>query len=300
MPWAALAAPPRERTRSVEPAGFDLDATTIGGRRIAVREAVVSARPFPTLSHFEGAVKRRDPRVLVIAPLSGHHPTVLYQMVATLLPDHDVYLAGWRNARDVPLDEDPFDLDTYIEYVQQFIVELGPELHVIAVSQATVPALATVALAAAPGQPAPRSLTLVCGPVDARRSPTFAGSWVAACTPEWSEQHMLSTVPPPHAGAGRRVYPGFLQSMAHLALDPYRPLAIELERQAAAWAQRAVPEEHRVGAPPREAPLADLPAEFYVDTLRVVFRDRARAHDVARDVGDAVRNPPHRAHDHRE
>ena len=143
MPWAALAAPPRERTRSVEPAGFDLDATTIGGRRIAVREAVVSARPFPTLSHFEGAVKRRDPRVLVIAPLSGHHPTVLYQMVATLLPDHDVYLAGWRNARDVPLDEDPFDLDTYIEYVQQFIVELGPELHVIAVSQATVPALAT-------------------------------------------------------------------------------------------------------------------------------------------------------------
>ncbi|MBS9726898.1 polyhydroxyalkanoate depolymerase, partial [Stutzerimonas stutzeri] len=164
-----------------------------------------------------------QPFVLVVAPLSGHHATLLRDTVRTLLRDHRVYVTDWVDARMVPASEGEFGLDDYIAYIQEFIRHLGVErLHVVSVCQPTVPVLAAVSLMASRGEPTPRTLVMMGGPIDARCSPTAVNNLATQNPLSWFENNVIHTVPPSYPGAGRRVYPGFLQHAGFLSMNPSR------------------------------------------------------------------------------
>jgi poly(3-hydroxybutyrate) depolymerase len=253
---------------------FAIDAVEIDSGRVAVREATVMQQPFCTLLHFDRQAVRADPRVLVVAPLSGHYAALLRDLVLALLPGHDVYVTDWINARDVPLADGPFGGDDNISYVIAHLRRLGPETHVIALCQAAVPALAAAALlAAAEPQAEPRSLTLIAGNVDPRRNPTRVARLLASRPVSWFERTVLAEVPESYAGAGRRVYPGFVQ-LAGLMLYLGRHVGGRLEL----FDKLA----HDDGVDAALHPfyelytaVMDLPAEFFLDTVRSVFQEFA-------------------------
>jgi poly(3-hydroxybutyrate) depolymerase len=211
--------------------------------------------------------------VLVVAPLSGHHATLLRDTVATLLQDHEVYVTDWLDARTVPLDRGPFTLADYVGYVRAFIEHVGTErLHLMALSQASVPVLAATALRAAAGEPEPRSLILVGGPIDARRSPTAVNDFTAHRPLDWFESHVLFAVPLSYPGWGRLVYPGFLQHAGFMALNPVRHFnshwdfylhLVEGDLDGAEQHRRFYDEYNAV---------LDLPGEYYLDCIRIVFQ----------------------------
>ncbi|HKW52425.1 MAG TPA: polyhydroxyalkanoate depolymerase, partial [Stellaceae bacterium] len=189
---------------------FGIRATMVGNRAVAVSEVPVLRHPFCTLLHFRKDIGVEQPRVLLVAPMSGHFSTLLRGTVETLLPEHDVYVTDWINARNVPLLYGRFDLDDHIDLVASFLRELGPETHVIAVCQPSVPVLAAVALLAADKDPAqPRSMTLMGGPIDTRRNPTVVNQLATSRPISWFERNVIATVPARYSGAFRRVYPGF-------------------------------------------------------------------------------------------
>jgi poly(3-hydroxybutyrate) depolymerase len=227
--------------------------------------------------------------VLVVAPLSGHHATLLRETVKVLLQDHTVYVTDWIDARLVPREEGPFSLDDYVDYVRAFIRHVGAgRVHVLAVCQPTVPVLAAVALDAAAGEREPRSLTLMGGPVDTRRSPTRVNRFAAAKSLQWFETHLVFRTPAPYPGRGRRVYPGFLQHAAFVAMNParhadshlrfYRDLARGQHREAA---------EHRLFYDEYNA-VMDLPAEYYLDSVRIVFQQHLLPRGLWRVRGELV------------
>ena len=255
---------------------YNIDSVKVGEQTLAVTEETVLAMPFGSLLRFRKelpADQPRHPPVLLVAPLSGHFATLLRETARTLLQDHDVHITDWHNARDVSLRDGGFSLDDYIDHMIRFLQAMGPGAHVVAVCQPCVAALAATAIMAEDDDPAqPRSLTLMAGPVDCRINPTGVNVLATSKPIEWFEKNLISRVPPPHAGHGRRVYPGFVQLGAFLSMnlerhkkafqDLYRHLvAGELEK---ADAIRLFYDEYFA--------VNDLPAEFYLETVEKVFQ----------------------------
>ena len=200
------------------------------GRKVAVTEDVVAATPFATLIRFRQAGAPPMPRILVAAPLSGHFATLLLATVKALLRDHEVYITDWHNMRDVPVSAGAFGFDDYVDHLIQFQADIGPGGHMLAVCQPCVPALAAVAVMAARNHPAtPRSMTLMAGPIDTRINPTKVNHLAMSKSIEWFRANLITNVPWPHDGAGRDVYPGFIQLAAFMAMQPERHLKAHVE-----------------------------------------------------------------------
>jgi poly(3-hydroxybutyrate) depolymerase len=265
-----------------------IDTTTAHGATVSVAEEVMVDEPFCRLIRFtrrtdDAAVAHRleqDPRVFVCAPLSGHHSTLLRDTIQTLLQDHDVYVTDWVDARDVPVAEGVFRLDDYVHTIMRLIRHLGARsLHIVSVCQPTVPVLAAVALLAQAGEATPRSLTLMGGPIDARKSPTEVNVFAADHPHEWLEKHMIHSVPGPYAGKGRKVYPGYLQLTAFVMMNPkshfkaYMNYWVDsIKGESASEARKT----HERFYDEYNAVL-DMDAAYYLDTVRVVFQEFALA-----------------------
>jgi poly(3-hydroxybutyrate) depolymerase len=261
-------------TRPAKPV-FGLDRATVRGQSVAVIEETVLETAFCRLIRFRRqGVKAGDPKLLVLAPLSGHHATLLRDTVAALLPAHEVMITDWIDARDIPLEAGAFGLDDYIAFLLDLVRRFGPDLHVMAVCQPAVPALAAVALLAEDGDPAqPRSLILMGGPIDSRVNPTEPNRAALRHDRADIEGRFIQTVPFPHAGAGRRVFPGFLQLSGFVAMNLDRHLGAQIELfkhlvrgdgDGAARHRRFYQDYLAV---------MDLPAEYYLETIETVFRN---------------------------
>jgi poly(3-hydroxybutyrate) depolymerase len=232
-------------------------------------------RPFCKLIHFKQG-RRKPHKVLVVAPLSGHHSTLLRDTVRSLLPEHEVWATDWVDARMVPLAAGPFHLDDYVDYVRDWIRLLSPDLHVISVCQPTVPVLAAVSLMASRDEPhPPKTMIMMGGPIDARRSPTAVNNLATKKPHSWFEQNLIHRVPQKYPGFMRRVYPGFLQHLGFVAMNPDRHLnahwdyynhLIEGDGDSADAHRRFYDEYNAV---------LDMPAEYYLDTVKAVFQDFA-------------------------
>jgi poly(3-hydroxybutyrate) depolymerase len=257
---------------------FGIDSVVVEGEAVAVREEAVLRTPFGTLLRFAKDTDAVQPRVLLVAPLSGHFATLLRATVRTMLPDHDVFITDWHNARDVAVGHGRFGLDEYIGHLVEFLREMGPGPHVVAVCQPCVPALAAAALMAEDGDEAvPHSLTLMAGPIDARVNPTIVNDLAAGRSLEWFERNVIGIVPRRFAGAGRRVYPGFVQVAAFMRMNPERHRAafrrlyddIVAGNEERAVATKAFYDEYFA--------VLDLTAEFYLETIAAIFQDHLLA-----------------------
>jgi poly(3-hydroxybutyrate) depolymerase len=253
-----------------------IDQIALDGQAVAVTEQEVLAAPFGTLLRFVKAGVPAGPKVLVVAPMSGHFATLLRDTVRTLLQDHDVHVTDWLNVRDVPADQGRFGLDEYIDHVIDFLAVMGPGASVVAVCQPCVAALAAVALMSEDKHPAtPVSLTLMAGPIDCRVSPTAVNKLATDKPIAWFEDNLISRVPARYAGGGRRVYPGFVQLSAFMSMNKQRHLDAfkgyyrhlvdgEFDK---AEATRTFYEEYMA--------VADLSADFYLETVSLVFQQYA-------------------------
>ncbi len=263
-----------------EKPAFDLPTTNVAGVEVKISEEVVLERPFCELRHFNRqlplklAKRAPDPRVLLVAPMSGHHATLLRDTVRTLLPDHDVWITDWIDARLVPVAEGPFHLDDYVDYVREFIRHLGPSVHVISVCQPTVPVLAAIALMATDNDPQlPKSMTMMGGPIDPRRAPTEVNALATKKNFAWFENNVVFTVPSSHPGYLRKVYPGFLQHAGFVAMNPDRHLTSHWDYYLdLVKGDLDDAESHRRFYDEYNA-VIDLPAEYYLDTIRIVFQE---------------------------
>ncbi|WP_439815136.1 polyhydroxyalkanoate depolymerase [Zavarzinia sp. CC-PAN008] len=269
---------------------YDIDHVTVGNREVAVVEEAAMVTPFGTLLRFaKPQVDVVQPRVLVIAPLSGHFATLLRNTVQTLAADHDVYITDWHNARDIPLSAGRFGFEDYITHVIQFLEALGPGAHVVAVCQPCVQALAAVAVMSQRKNPAtPRSMTLMAGPIDTRINPTKVNDLAMENPIEWFEEKLISTVPARFAGAGRRVYPGFMQLTAFMSMNMkrHREAHRNLYRHLA---RGELPEAEKIKTFYDEYfAVLDLTAEFYIETVKIVFQDAALAKGEAMYQGERI------------
>ena len=268
---------------------FGIGHVQSGNRMVAVTERVAHALPFGDLLHFQKDSDIPQPRLLVVAPLSGHFATLLRGTVATLLPEHDVYITDWRNARDVPLTEGPFELDDFIEHTMRFMEVLGPGSHVLAVCQPTVGVLAAVALLAKARSPAqPASMTLMAGPIDTRLNPTKVNALANSKPIKWFEDNLIATVPGRYAGAGRRVYPGFMQLTAFISMNMDRHVkawTAQYDNVYAGDAEKAA--VHRKFYDEYLA-VMDLDAAFYLQTVRKVFQDHELPRGVMQFRGEPI------------
>ncbi|MFM0150820.1 polyhydroxyalkanoate depolymerase, partial [Paraburkholderia sp. RL18-085-BIA-A] len=231
-----------------------------------------------------------EPVVLVCAPLSGHHSTLLRDTVRTLLQDHKVYLTDWIDARMVPLEAGEFGLDDYVAYIQEFIRHIGAKnLHVISVCQPTVPVLAAISLLASRGEDTPRTMTMMGGPIDARKSPTSVNSLATQHSYEWFDNNVIFTVPPNYPGVGRKVYPGFLQHTGFVAMNPERHAASHWDfYQSLLRGDEEDAEAHRRFYDEYNAVL-DMAADYYLDTIRVVFQEFRLAEGTWDVAGERVK-----------
>jgi poly(3-hydroxybutyrate) depolymerase len=228
-------------------------------------------KPFCRLLHFVKPGHTTRPRVLVFAPLSGHHATLLRDTVRALLNDFDVWITDWLDAKEIPISVGPFHFDDYVAYVREFIDFVGPDAHVISVCQPTVPVLAAVALMAAAGERMPRTLTMMGGPIDTRRSPTTVNTFAKRRPLSWFEAKVIQRVPMRYPGFGRRVYPGFLQFAGFVAMNPDRHVESHLQYyQHLVEGDGESAEQHRRFYDEYNA-VMDLPAEYYLETLDRVF-----------------------------
>ena len=284
-------------SKDYEKPEFGITSVKVDGIDVAVQEQVAVEKPFCRLLRFKRftddvAVLTRvkdQPTVLVVAPLSGHHATLLRETVRELLKDHKVFITDWTDARMVPAAVGPFHLDDYVSYVQEFIRHIGPEVNVISVCQPTVPVLAAISLMASRGEPTPRTMTMMGGPIDARKSPTAVNNLATNKTHEWFENNVIYRVPTNFPGSGRPVYPGFLQHSGFVAMNPDRHLSshydyfLDLVRgdDDSAEFHRDFYDEYNA--------VLDMPAEYYLDTIKVVFQDFALVNGNWRVNGELVR-----------
>jgi len=252
---------------------YDIDSVVVGNREVAVTEVPVHSTAFGTLLTFRKDIAVTQPRVLLVAPLSGHFATLLRNTARTLLQDHDVYITDWHNARDIPWTAGRFGFDEYVEHLIDFLHVLGPGAHVVAVCQPCVQALVAASVMAQAGDDhAPRSLTLMAGPVDVRINPTKVNELAFNHPYEWFETNLISTVPLPNAGAGRRVYPGFLQLIAFMSMNQQRHVKAHLDLHGhIARGETEKAEAIRTFYDEYFAVL-DLTAEFYLETIDKVFQ----------------------------
>jgi poly(3-hydroxybutyrate) depolymerase len=272
---------------------FAIEQVEVNGKTVQVREQVLLDKPFCQLLHFKKSISlKNEPKVLVFAPLSGHYATLLRDTVRTMLPDHDITITDWKDAREVPFTEGPFHFDDYVAYVQEFIAFMqqqhGPDIHIISVCQPTVPVLAGVALLAQHGQALPSSMTMMGGPIDAARNPTAVNDFATGKPISWFEQHVIQRVPQKYAGALRRVYPGFLQLSGFVAMNPgrhydshrdYYHHLVQGDGENAEAHRRFYDEYNAV---------MDLPAEYYLDTIVRVFQKQSLARGTLDVAGERV------------
>jgi len=255
---------------------FGLRSVTSCGADVEVTEEAAFATPFATLLYFRKDSRAEQPRVLVVAPLSGHFATLLRGTVQTLLPENDVYITDWHNARDVGAEHGTFGLDEYTEHMIRFLEFLGPGAHVIAVCQPCVSALAAVAVMAEAGNPAqPRSLTLMAGPIDTRINPTKVNELATSKPIEWFEKNLIATVPAKFTGAGRRVYPGFVQLSAFMAMNLERHIKAHVEMYELLAAGDHEKAQVTKDFYDEYFAVLDLSADFYLETVRTVFQEHA-------------------------
>ncbi len=263
---------------------FGIRTVKVDGMDVAIHERVEIDKPFCELRRFKRfsddpdtlkALKEQPP-VLIVAPLSGHYATLLRDTVRTMLQDHKVYITDWKNARLVPLSDGEFHLDDYVNYVQEFIRHIQAiygNCHVMSVCQPTVPVLAAVSLMASRGEKTPLSMTMMGGPIDARKSPTAVNNLAIHKSFEWFENNVIYRVPPNFPGAGRRVYPGFLQHTGFVAMNPDRHASSHYDYfkdlikgdGASAEAHRKFYDEYNA--------VLDMDADYYLETIKTVFQD---------------------------
>ncbi len=267
-------------TRRYPKPAFGIEKVMVEGEEVPVTEDCVLDTPFCRLLHFRREFgrqpARKSPRLLLVAPLSGHYATLLKGTVASLLEGHDVYLTDWRDASQVPLAEGRFDLDDYIDTIIAFFEKLGPGTHVMAVCQPSVPVLAAVSIMAAEDHPAqPPSMTLLGGPIDTRANPTKVNELATSRPISWFENTVIARVPLGAPGAGRRVYPGFLQLSGFMSMNLDRHFGAHMKMFEhlvagdgdSAAAHRRFYDEYMS--------VMDLPAEYYLQTVKTVFQDHA-------------------------
>ena len=269
---------------------FGIDSVRIGDAEVAVHEEAVTVTPFATLLHFKKEQQTPQPRVLLVAPLSGHFATLLRGTVRTMLPEHDVYVTDWHNARDVPVRSGRFGVDEYVEQLIAFLHTIGPGAHIVAICQPCVTVLAAVAVMAESKDPAqPRSMTLMAGPVDTRSSPTAVNKLARSKPIEWFERTLIDRVPWRYRGAGRRVYPGFVQLSAFMSMNLERHMKAHRDLYAhVAKGEHAEAEAIRAFYDEYFAVL-DLDADFYLETVRLFFQEDALARGTLTFRGQLVR-----------
>ena len=270
--------------KDYEKPAFDIHAVDVKGASVAIHERIELDKPFCELRRFKRftddpatlTALKGQPAVLIVAPLSGHYATLLRDTVKTMLKDHKVYITDWKNARTVPLSDGNFSLDDYVNYVQEFIRHLQGiygNCHVISVCQPTVPVLAAISLMASRGETTPLSMTMMGGPIDARKSPTAVNNLAMNKSYEWFENNVIYRVPSNFAGAGRRVYPGFLQHTGFVAMNPDRHATSHYDYfkdlikgdDASAEAHTKFYDEYNA--------VLDMDAEYYLDTIKTVFQE---------------------------
>lgn len=253
---------------------FGIDSVCVNGREVAVTEEETLKTPFGSLLHFRKDFAGEQPPVLLIAPLSGHFPTLLRETVRTMLPEHDVYITDWINARDIPVEAGRFGFEEFVDHLIQFLETLGPGVHLMAVCQPCPAAIVAASVMAKNGSPArPKSLTLMAGPVDARFNPTTVDDLATTHSIEWFEQQMIDDVPLRYKGAGRRVYPGFVQVSAFVSMNPTRHMRQhqELREDLAAGNDSRASETKKFYD--EYFAVLDLPSEFYLETVEWIFQD---------------------------
>jgi len=260
---------------------FDIDHVTVDGRDVPVIEEVALRKPFGQLKHFRKAGVTGGPKLLIVAPMSGHYATLLRGTVERMLPTADVYITDWRDAKLVPLSEGQFDLDDYVDYIVEFLEAIGQagdgsRPHMLAVCQPSVPCYAAAALMSADRNPhRPATLTLMGGPIDTREAPTAVNTLATERPHAWFEQNVIATIPSTYPGAGRRVYPGFLQLAGFMSMNLGSHMMSHYEMfkhlvqgdDESADATKDFYDEYRS--------VCDMTAEFYLQTISVVFQDHA-------------------------
>ena len=255
---------------------FGFTSTTVDGREVEVIEEIVLQKPFGQLKRFRKVGVEGAPRLLIVAPMSGHFATLLRGTAERMLPGHDVYITDWRDARQVPLSAGRFDLDDYIDYVQAFLEAIGPGAHMLAVCQPSVPCYALACVMSAAKHPCrPKTLTMMGGPIDTREAPTSVNDVATERPHAWFRQNVIATVPMMYPGAGRRVYPGFLQLTGFLAMnlgshmESHFAMFKDLVKgdDDAADSTKAFYEEYRS--------VCDMTAEFYLQTIETVFQNHS-------------------------
>jgi poly(3-hydroxybutyrate) depolymerase len=263
---------------------FGLRTVEVDGVAVAIHERVEINKPFCELRRFKRFSDdpatldklKEQPAVLIVAPLSGHYATLLRDTVKTMLKDHKVYITDWKNARLIPLTDGAFSLDDYVNYVQEFIRHLQASYgncHVVSVCQPTVPVLAAVSLLASRGELTPLTMTMMGGPIDARKSPTAVNNLAMNKSHDWFEHNVIYRVPSTFPGAGRRVYPGFLQHSGFVAMNPSNHAKSHYDYfRDLIKGDGASTEAHRKFYDEYNAVL-DMDADYYLDTIRVVFQD---------------------------
>jgi poly(3-hydroxybutyrate) depolymerase len=252
---------------------FGFETVVVDGREVAVHEEIVLRKPFGQLKRFRREGVEAGPKLLIVAPMSGHYATLLRGTVERLMPGHDVYITDWRDAKLVPLEEGAFDLDDYVDYVIEFLERIGPGAHMLAVCQPSVPCYAAACLMSADKNPArPRTLTMMGGPIDTREAPTEVNTVATQRPFEWFKRNVILTVPFPYAGHGRQVYPGFLQLAGFMAMNLGNHLVshwsmfrhlVEGDGESADSTMKFY-EEYRS--------VCDMTAEFYLQTIDKVFQ----------------------------
>jgi len=260
-------------TRAHTKPDWDIDATTIDGQEVAVTPEPIMKRTYGHLVHFRRETEREDPRLLIVAPLSGHYATLLRETVEAMLPDHDVYITDWQDSRYIPITADRFSLSDYIDYVIDFLHFLGPDTHIIGVCQPSVPVMAAVAVMSSWGDICvPASMTLMGGPIDTREAPTAVNLFAKEHDLDWFERHVISVVPAPYPGMGRRVYPGFIQLNSFMSMNLNRHVqsAHEMFEHLVLGADEAAEKKRKFYD--EYLAVMDLPAEFYLSTVDAVFQ----------------------------
>ena len=252
---------------------YGIESVQVGNRELTVTEEVAYATPFGSLLHFKKQDAPEQPRVLLVAPMSGHFATLLRGTLKTLLQDHDVYITDWHNPRDIPPDRGRFGLDDYTEHLITFLGQLGPRPHMVAICQPSVSALAATAIMAEDNHPSrPATLTLMAGPIDTRITPTKVNAFAKSKPLNWFEDNLISYVPVQCKGAFRKVYPGFVQLTAFVSMNLERHLKQHLDlhnhlvkgEKEKAEAIKTFYDEYFA--------VMDLTAEFYIETIRDVFQ----------------------------
>ncbi len=253
--------------------GFGLYETIVDGEPVRVTEAIEARKPFGQLKHFKHKGVKEAPKLLIVAPMSGHYATLLRGTVERMLPGHDVWITDWRDARNVPLEAGKFDLDDYIDYLIAWLEHIGPGAHMLAVCQPSVPSLAAAAIMAANGNKCrPRTLTMMGGPIDTRKAPTAVNHHATTRPYAWFQENVIATVPAYYPGAGRRVYPGFLQLAGFMSMNLGNHMMSHWEMfkhlvdgdGESADKTKEFYDEYRA--------VCDMTAEFYLQTVDAVFQ----------------------------